>query len=185
MSLKEEYRQYAEGKTKTYEVSSFGNVRSFNKNTGEYRFVEPRQTFEGELIIHVPKKNGKKGWDTKYLKQLVAEIFLPPEFQKKEGDYSRVWSFKDDNKKNCRADNIELLTVDAWYTKYEGTFGGFSDLINDRNKTAVIKYVPTMLGLLEKGVQISDIANIFHRHPDTIQRAIDKYKKKHNKKALQ
>ena len=173
----EVYKVFAEGKTKIYEVSNCGNLRSFNKSIGEYRYVKPRKTTQGELILHKPKKNGK-GWETKYLKHLVAETFLSQSNQKRDGDYFCVWFFLDNNMLNCRADNIELISIDTWYKKFESaSFNGFSKKVMDRERKAVKKHKLVIMKLFEAGAPISEIAHVFHRSPTTINNLIREAKK--------
>ena len=96
-----------------YEVSNLGRVRSrYSEDRGysnEYVYLKPLDNGHGYLRFNWRMKKRQR---TVYLHRLVAEAFLP------NPDMLPEVNHKDENKANCRVDNLEWCDH-----KYNASYG--------------------------------------------------------------
>lgn len=85
-----------------YQISSFGNVKSFKNN--KIRFLKPGMAGNGYLTVALSKLNKAK---TFTIHQLVAINFLNHLPQK----YVLIVNHKDLNKLNNNVNNLEIITA--------------------------------------------------------------------------
>lgn len=105
-----------------YEVSNFGNVRSYIKNRWgkrkEPKLLKPSNP-QSNFYRMVHLRIGDKNYKSFTIHQLVASAFLP-----NPNDY-RCINHKDGNKKNNRVENLEWCTSSQnnWHASLSGLRG--------------------------------------------------------------
>lgn len=106
-----------------YQVSNFGNVKSFTR-IKKGGLLKPGRYSNGYLFVHFAKDTDKKGERHSYLiHRLVAQAFLP------NPDGLPQVNHKDENKTNNRVDNLE------WCTHlYNQNYGTKNQRIGEKNK---------------------------------------------------
>lgn len=83
-----------------YSVSNLGNVKS--NYAGKERILKPYKNHDGYLKVDLRSKGKRK---TESVHRLVAQAFIP------NPDNLPEVNHKDENKENCRADNLEWCTT--------------------------------------------------------------------------
>lgn len=87
-----------EGYKGIYEVSNFGNVRSFSRKSYNGKLLAQREHKNGYLVVFL-SKNGKR--KAILVHRLVASAFVPNK------DNLPQVNHKDENKRNNNAENLE------------------------------------------------------------------------------
>lgn len=110
----EQWKDYSrEDLRSKFKVSNYGRVISYPANNPDQPILLSGYQNAGYHAIPTKKKDGKN--TLIYIHKIVAELFVP----NPEG-YNKL-VFKDRNRKNCRADNIQ------WLSKEE-----FADVMRER-----------------------------------------------------
>lgn len=108
-----------------YQVSNFGNVRSFTRfKNGE--LLKYGKYTNGYLFVHFSKDTDKQGERHSYsVHRLVAQAFIP-----NPKGFPQV-NHKDENKTNNRVDNLEWCD-----SKYNNNYGTHNQKISEKNKNS-------------------------------------------------
>lgn len=108
-----------------YEISNFGNIKSFHNYRGRNNILKPKLK-SGYYQIGLRKNNIRK-WYT--LHRLVAEAFIP-----NPNNLPQV-NHKDENKLNNNVENLEWCTV-----LYNNTYGTRIERVKSKTSKPVYQY---------------------------------------------
>ena len=151
MIEKEEFRDI-KGYEGHYQVSNFGNVKSYHTNKPMGRILKPATNSVGYLFVVLYDNNRRRTYG---IHQLIAMAFLG---HKPDG-HKLLVNHKDGNKLNNSIGNLEVVTQrqnlsryrydkDNLSSKYTGV--SWANAINKWKATICSNYKDTHLGFFEK-----------------------------------